>query len=157
MSKRYYASFPAAPIELVATIASKARIPSILDARVSADNAVFLDVAQDADNLDGFRLTAQHLADIAEVCGVELRDVFVEAGEEDTVSITAWATHFDFSKLFVGGPHEGSICDPRAERRAEALAGAASLMERVLAQLPGEEDSEEMIEATEAVIKTPRT
>jgi len=169
MSKRYYANFPAAPTELVALIASQAKIPHIVDARVSADHSVFLDIAQDPDHFAGFLLTAKHLVKIAKLCGVPVEDVFVEAGaEENTVSVTVWATHFDFSKSFIGGPYEDSLCDARAEKEVEEIEKATRRLDRVISKshlssvmemcdiqitLPGEEDSEDMIEATQSIIE----
>jgi hypothetical protein len=173
MSKRYYANFPQAPVDLISALAAAANIPTIVDVKVSTDNSVFIDIAQQPDEVDGFRLTAQHLLDIAEICGVEPQDLYVESlpdGDNCTlVSVTAFATPFDFTKQFVGTPWEGKMSDPRAEMADEEIEAAFENLDRVLekypvspgvvpqaAKLPGEEDSEDMVEATEAIINQPR-
>ncbi len=99
MRHMYYHSFPQAPIELVSGIAAGAGIPSIVGAYVGIDNSVYLDVFIN----DDFHISANHLRDIAEVCGVTLDELEVAPGiDTEHVTISVVTSCYDFSELFKG-------------------------------------------------------
>ncbi len=173
----YYHSFPPAPTALVSGISAAAGIPTIIGAYVGREyNSIFLDVFQSAD----FRIKAQHLADIADLCGVTLDGVEVGPGiDDDHVSITLETSCFDFSdtdfelvNVTSPGKSLADELDPfffQKERVQGPFGPLSNLMRGedtgvaepeggavVTSNLPGTEDSEEAIEAHEKIINLDR-
>lgn len=159
----YYSKFPQAPVTFISALSAALDLPTIVDARVGReDNAVFLDVFQDEDN----RVTAQDLADIGLFCGVTSDEVFVEPIDKDHLSITVATTCYDFSAQWVEHDLREQL-EGVNDSIADMLEGflltnfpipAASVDARPPQDpLPGEEDSEETIQALEALfgIKRP--
>ena len=120
--KRYHDDFPAAPQALVAGLAGTCSLPSIIGARVGKDGSIYLDIYQ-----GDFKLNPFHLLDIAEFCETEVEDIEFESGPRpDTVTVSVCNSSFDFSEQFRD-------------------------FDKAKAKLPGEEDSEESVEALAAL------
>ncbi len=145
----YYHSFPKAPIELVSGIAAGAGIPSIVGCYVGIDNSVYLDIYVS----DKFRIRSQHLTDIAEVCGVTLDELEISPGiDENHVSVSVVISCYDFSHLF-RGTH---FATPETVEYVYDIDHGVCSLPGCLDYVPGVEDSEEMMEATEAIINLQR-
>jgi hypothetical protein len=126
MKRMYYSDFPAMPKSI--TDGLMAAWPLyLLDARVGVDNSAFLDIFHD----DDWKLTAKNLVDMAEFFGTPPEYVFVESVDEHHVSVTFMVTVFDFSPSFIGSRWEKDLYQET--------------------NLPGEEDSNDWIEAQEAL------
>jgi len=133
----YYHKFPSAPVAIVSGISAVCRIPSIIDARVGRDNSIFLDVVEN----EYFVVGHEHLYWLAHFCGVTMDHVHVESGGTfegaKVLSLSVDTSVFDCSPLF---PPRGYVDDDGGFR----------------ALLPGEEDSEEGMDAIAALAASRR-
>ncbi len=120
---------PVAPVALISALSAYARLPTIIDCRVGRDSSVMLEVLASPE----VSITADTLLALAHTLGCNPEDIEIIPGTENPATFIVFASRseYDFTPQFAA---------------QEAAASPAP-------ELPGTDDSEESIEASEALLR----